>query len=461
MKLQILRGASSESAPGARRNATEGATAADDARARRRGQPAAHAPAGARLTAPSYPATRSAACVRVRVILTTRRRAAAARIGGSGQCSTAQTVRSSSPSSTESFLVVRDAADQALDEHLLGERPQVREARQRVAERLGPCAICAERRPMLWQHHGDAGFVGACVRAHRRRCPAPPGWRTACGWRPISCSSEALPCSGPASSSSSRLEASSRVRQHSNTSMRAVGVREPRDHVAQLLALARVTAGAAPETAAAWPAGAAPAPANRRVPALPSTSRGELARHTRSRGCALRGEHLGNLAGQHHQHERARVVGGVDEIAQAFGDRGARALGVAHVFAGDGAGQRGDAVRRVTADAAVSGAARMRRSPASGANAGEAACGESDCALPLASRARLRPRAPASSAARNDGSSALSRSSSGGCVANSRGRPAANNMCATSSASGVTRREPELDARDLEQRAGEARPDCA
>ena len=36
------------------------------------------------------------------------------------------------------LLVVRDAAHQAFDEHLLGERPQVRQARERVGERLRP-----------------------------------------------------------------------------------------------------------------------------------------------------------------------------------------------------------------------------------------------------------------------------------------------------------------------------------
>ena len=90
---------------------------------------------------------------------------------------------------------------------------------------------------------------------------------------------------------------------------------------------------------------------------MPKTRAVNSAPYARLEDAALLGLHLGNLAGQHHEHQRARVIGGVDEIAQAFGNGDARVLGIAHVFIGDGAGQRGDVVRRVPANAAIAGAA--------------------------------------------------------------------------------------------------------
>ena len=85
---------------------------------------------------------------------------------------------------------------------------------------------------------------------------------------------------------------------------------------------------------------------------MPSTRAGEFRAVRAFENAPLLGEHFGDLAGEHHQHERARVIGGLDEIAQAFRDGDARALGVPHVFTGDGARQRRDAVRRRAANAA-------------------------------------------------------------------------------------------------------------
>ena len=100
------------------------------------------------------------------------------------------------------LLVVRDAADQALDEHLLGERPQVAPGAR--AHRRAPWATARSR--------GTPADVRAApprcrlrrrgARAHRRRCPARRGWRTACGWRRFPAAAKRCRAAAPASSSS-------------------------------------------------------------------------------------------------------------------------------------------------------------------------------------------------------------------------------------------------------------------
>jgi hypothetical protein len=90
---------------------------------------------------------------------------------------------------------------------------------------------------------------------------------------------------------------------------------------------------------------------------------------------------------------------------------------------------------------------RRHRRHALGHRPGRGAAGigveASSCRCRCASRAAAAASA-GSSLSRNAGFKAFRRSSSGGCVANTRDKPEANNMCATCSASAVTSFEPAL-----------------
>ena len=123
-----------------------------------------------------------------------------------------------------------------------------------------------------------------------------------------------------------------------------IGIRQRCHHVAQLLALGRR------QTAQRWKQ-----LLNRRQAQLGRERIGEClhAEHA-GRECRavrpvedspLRGEHFGDLLRSTTTTSARAWSGGLDEIAQALRNRDTGTLGVAHVFTGDGAGERGDALR--------------------------------------------------------------------------------------------------------------------
>ena len=234
--------------------------------------------------------------------------------------------------------VVRDTADHALDEHLLRERPQVHQTRQRVPERCGPAIDVVERRPVLRQHHGDAGFVGA-RRQRGSAVPCAASTQNRTWMASASCSSEALPCWAPVSSSSYRLDASSNVRQHSNTSMRASpsASRRPRRAAS---GVPTASADAVRGTAVARPAAAT----RLRATLLCRVARtlvGEFRPVGVLENLALRGLHLRIPAGQHGQGS-ARAWSAESTNSRSPPDRGTRPFREPHLFGGNVAGLGGD-----------------------------------------------------------------------------------------------------------------------
>ena len=245
-------------------------------------------------------------------------------MGGSGQCSTAQTVRSSSPSSTDSL---RSCAMQRTSPSMSTFLAKGRRCTAAPGSRAsaGPASMSRNAGRCCGSTTEMPGFVGtrACARSV---APAARGRRTARGSRRSPACSDALPCMRAGFEIVESCAASSKREAALEHVDARIGMRELRRRRRAAAAARPATGAAAPETAAAPPAGAAPAPASRRVPACANTRAVNSGPYARFEDAALRGLHFGHLAGQHHQHQRARVIGGVDEIAQRLRDAGPQAF---------------------------------------------------------------------------------------------------------------------------------------